>query len=332
MARHSPFRLLHWRRLGLTTLHAEALIDAVSRPGWCSVARVAEDRQRRLVRRKSLRNPDDTRQFAHGAGGVVRVGGMDVGRAVLHPGWRWSLDVKPLVHTPSCQTHHLHVVVSGRFAVQMDDGSLHEFEADDVVDVPPGHDAWVIGDEPAVIFDISGNSADFAVPLAPARAVATILMSDIVRSTETAAKLGDRAWRPVLGEHDRAVRRELDRFRGREVKTTGDGFLATFDSAGAALLCAVSVRDQLVSTETPVRVGVHTGEIEIMEGDIRGLAVHATARVMAAAGASEVFTSAITRLLAEGTAVEFEARGRHELKGLPESVELFSVHRMGAEP
>lgn len=121
------------------------------------------------------------------------------------------------------------------------------------------------------------------------------------------------------------MRRGLDRYRGREVKTTGDGFLATFDSAGGALLCAVSVSEELAATATPVRVGVHTGEVEILDGDVRGLAVHATARIMAAAQPSEVLTSAITRALAEGTTVGFAARGSHELKGLPEPLELFSV-------
>ena len=286
---------------------------------------MTEHHERADVRRKSLRDPDERRQFPHGGGDVVRVGTVDVGRAVLEPGWRWSVDLKPMVRTPSCQIRHLHVVLSGRFAVQMDDGALHEFVADDVVDVPPGHDAWVVGDEPAVVLDISGNVSEFALPVAPARAVATIFMSDIVRSTETAAAVGARQWKQLLGEHNRTVRRGLDRYRGREVKTTGDGFLARFDSAGAALLCAVTVAHELAATETPVRVGVHTGEIELSEGDVSGLVVHATARIMAAARPSEVVTSAITRALAEGAAVEFVARGAHELKGLPQPVDLYAV-------
>ena len=129
------------------------------------MANVGEHRPRAVFRRKSLRDPDDTRQFAHGAGEVVRVGTVDVGRAVLHPGWRWSVDVKPLVRTASCQMRHLHVILSGRFAVQMDDGALYELIADDVADVPPGHDAWVVGGEPAILLDISGNVSDFALPM-----------------------------------------------------------------------------------------------------------------------------------------------------------------------
>lgn len=282
------------------------------------------------VRGKSLREPDEVRTFPRGVGGLVRIGPVDVGRAVLEPGWRWSTDVKPVVGTEWCESHHLHVVIAGRFGVRMRDGSEFEFVADDVVDVPPGHDAWVVGGERAVLLDIAGNVGDFAVPASATRAVLTVFMSDIVASTETAARVGDARWKQLLGRHNRIVRHELDRFRGHEVKTTGDGFLATFTSAAAAVECAVSAGSQLVDTDTEIRIGIHSGEVEVLEGDVRGLAVHATARIMAAAEGPEVIASAVTRALAEGAAVRFEDRGSPPLKGLETPIQLFAVTGVAA--
>lgn len=281
----------------------------------------------RPVRWKSLDRPDDTRRFPHGIGTLVDIGPLAVGRAILEPGWRWSNDLKSAVGTELCQIHHLHVLVSGRMAFQMADGKVYEFGPSDVMDIPPGHDAWVIGDEPVVVFDISGNVNDFGLPTARARAVATMMMTDIVGSTNIAAEVGDAAWKQRLGEHNRAVRRQLERFHGREIKTTGDGFLAIFDSAEAALLCALATRDATRDMGIEIRVGVHTGEVEILSDDVRGIAVHATARLMAAAQPSEVVASAVTRALAEGARVGFEDRGSHALKGFETPVQLFAVAR-----
>jgi class 3 adenylate cyclase len=214
----------------------------------------------------------------------------------------------------------------------MDSGEQYEFEPDDVVDLPPGHDAWVVGDQPVVLLDISGNVSDFAVPAPRARAVLTMLMTDIVGSTDTASRLGDADWKLLLAEHDRGVRRQLDRFRGREIKTTGDGFLATFESAGAAVLCGLAIADAAPDAGVDVRIGIHTGEIEVLADDIRGIAVHATARIMATARPAEVWTSSLTRALAEGTGVRFESRGHQELKGLQGTLELFRVSRGTEEP
>lgn len=277
--------------------------------------------------RKTLRQPDEVRQFQHGAGALVRVGAFDVGKAVLDPGWRWSVDVKPMVGTASCEMHHLHVVLAGRFAARMDNGEEYEFGPDDVVDLPAGHDTWVVGDEQVILLDISGNVSDFAVPTPQARTVLTMLMTDIVESTHTASRLGDAGWKRLLTKHDRVVRRQLDRFRGREIKTTGDGFLAAFESAGAAVMCGLAIADAARSVDVEVRIGVHTGEVEVLAGDIRGVAVHATARVMATAGPGEVLVSSLTRAIAAGSAIHFESRGHQELKGLEGTLELFSVRQ-----
>lgn len=279
------------------------------------------------IRRKNLARPDEKRELGHASGVVVDIGGLSVGRAVLQPGWRWSSDIQPLVGGSSCRIHHLHVLLAGRFAVQMDSGELVEFEPDDVMDVPPGHDAWVVGNEPVVVLDISGNSRDFGLPTSPTRAVVTMLITDIVGSTATAARMGDEAWRQHLAEHNRIVRQQLDRFRGREIDTTGDGFLAVFESAAAAVLCALATRDAVRAIGLEIRAGVHTGEVELFSGDIQGIAVHAVARVMASAAASEVLVSAVVRALVSGVDVEFSERGTHELKGLPSPLELFAADR-----
>jgi class 3 adenylate cyclase len=152
-------------------------------------------------------------------------------------------------------------------------------------------------------------------------------MTDIVASTETAARIGDGAWKQRLAEHNRVTRHQLERFGGREIDTTGDGFLATFDSVGAALLAAMAIRDAVRGIGLEVRIGVHTGEIELVAGDVHGLAVHTAARIMAAADASQVLTSAVTHALAEGEGCAFEDLGERPLKGLTRPVRLFAVER-----
>ena len=283
----------------------------------------------RVVRWKSFERPDDMRRFPHGIGTFVGIGPLEIGRAVLEPGWRWSTDLKHAVGTELCQLHHLHVLLEGRMAFQTADSEVYEFAPSDVMDIPPGHDAWVVGDEPVVLLDISGNVSDFGLPTSRARVVATMLMTDIVGSTAMASQLGDATWKQRLAEHNRAVRRQFERFNGREIVTTGDGFLAVFDSAGAALLCALAVRDATRELGVEIRAGVHSGEVEVVPGDVLGIAVHAAARIMAAAQPSEVLTSGITRALAEGTGLRFDDRGSHALKGLDSPLELFAVAPVG---
>ena len=149
--------------------------------------------------------------------------------------------------------------------------------------------------------------------------------TDIVSSTERAAELGDRKWRGLLDAHDSAVRRQLDRFRGREVNTAGDGFVATFDGPGRAIECACAIRDAVRALGLEVRIGLHTGEIEVRGDDIAGIAVHIAARVSAAAGPGEVFVSGAIPSLVAGSGIDFTDRGEHELKGLPGTWRLYSV-------
>ena len=280
--------------------------------------------------RSSLNDPSARRELPRQNGAFARVGPLVVGRGHLEPGWRWSVDIRPIVGTSSCMLHHVHVLLAGRLGARLDDGEEATFEAGDVFDIPPGHDAWVIGDEPVELLDISGNVADYGLPAARSRAVATLLMTDIVGSTDMLARIGDRAWKQLLGDNDRIVRAELRRSGGLEIATTGDGFFAEFGSAAAALDTALRMAEDVEGAGLHIRTGVHTGEIERVDGDVRGLAVHTVARVMSAAGASEVLTTLMTRLLVEAGSFQFTTRGEHLLKGLPGPLELYAVARTGA--
>jgi class 3 adenylate cyclase len=157
------------------------------------------------------------------------------------------------------------------------------------------------------------------------RVLATVLFTDIVDSTRRAAQMGDRDWRALLDAHDAIVRAQIARFRGREVKTSGDGFLAMFDGPQRAIRCAMAVRDAVHALGIEVRAGLHTGEVEIRGDDIGGIAVHIGARVSALAGANEVYVSSTLKDLVIGSGLEFDDRGTHQLKGVPGEWHLYGV-------
>ncbi|HKY16547.1 MAG TPA: adenylate/guanylate cyclase domain-containing protein [Microthrixaceae bacterium] len=157
------------------------------------------------------------------------------------------------------------------------------------------------------------------------RVLTTVLFTDIVRSTEQVVALGDAQWRARLDAHDRAVRAELHRFSGREVKTTGDGFCASFDGPARAIRCASAIIEAGRRLGTEIRAGIHTGECEVRHGDLAGLAVHIAARVEALAEPREVLVSGIVKDLVVGAGIEFVDRGDHDLKGVPTSVRLYAV-------
>jgi class 3 adenylate cyclase len=165
----------------------------------------------------------------------------------------------------------------------------------------------------------------YQAEVADDRVLATVLFTDIVDSTRRAADIGDRDWRALLDAHDAIVRAQLARFRGREVNTAGDSFLATFDGPQRAIRCAMSIRDAVRALGVEVRAGLHTGECEIRGDDIGGIAVHIGARVSALAGANEVLVSSTLRDLVIGSGLEFDDRGTHELKGVPGEWHLFAV-------
>jgi class 3 adenylate cyclase len=157
------------------------------------------------------------------------------------------------------------------------------------------------------------------------RVVATVLFTDIVGSTEQASEVGDRRWAERLDAHDSLVRRELERFRGHEVNTTGDGFLATFDRPARAVRCALAIAEAVRAVGVEIRVGLHTGEVELHDGETRGLAVHIAQRVLSEAGVGEVLVSSTVKDLVAGSGLVFADRGLYALKGVPEEWRLFQV-------
>jgi class 3 adenylate cyclase len=190
----------------------------------------------------------------------------------------------------------------------------------------PGGDHWPwMGDSDAVIDEIEEFVTGTRPLREPDRVLATVLFTDIVDSTRRAADLGDRRWRDLLEHHNRVVRHGLQRFRGLEVKTIGDGFLATFDGPARGIRCARAVVDELAGLGIDLRAGLHTGECEAMNGDLGGVAVHIGARVAAKAQAGEVLVSSTVKDLVAGSEISFEDRGEHELKGVPGRWRLFAV-------
>jgi class 3 adenylate cyclase len=155
--------------------------------------------------------------------------------------------------------------------------------------------------------------------------LATVLFTDIVGSTQNAVALGDRRWHELLEAHRTAVRHELERFRGQEVDTAGDGFLATFDGPARAIRCAIAIRGVVERVGLAVRAGLHTGECEMHGSSVTGIAVHMGARVAALAGSGEVLVSSTVKDLVAGSGIEFEDRGVHELKGVPGEWRLYAV-------
>ena len=190
----------------------------------------------------------------------------------------------------------------------------------------PGQDhlPWV-GDVERVLGEVEEFLTGARHAAEPERVLATVLFTDIVGSTERASELGDRAWREALDEHDDVVRRVLERHRGREVKTTGDGFLATFDGPARGIRCALELVDELRRVGIEIRAGLHTGEVEVRGDDVGGIAVHIASRVQAAANPGEVLVSRTVSDLVVGSGITFDDRGVHTLKGVPGEWQLFAV-------
>lgn len=266
---------------------------------------------------KSFERPDEVVEFPNVRTRIVDLGDLTVGELVSQPGWRWSQDVRPTVGGEWCQARHVGFVISGRLGVEFPDGSHFEFGPGDVFDIPPGHDGYTIGDEPCVQVEWMGIRAFAGFPTGiHSRVLATLLFTDLVDSTALAAELGDARWRQLLSDHFEAARGELERFGGREVSTTGDGMLATFEGPARALHCAAAIRRRAHGAGLQVRAGVHVGEVELVGEDVRGVTVHQAARIMAAAAADEILVSDLTRALAGASGLSFEDRGTHEFKGL----------------
>jgi pimeloyl-ACP methyl ester carboxylesterase len=223
-------------------------------------------------------------------------------------------DVLPTIRVPTLILHrsgdHDVNVAEGRYlAAKIPGAKFVEL---------PGNDHWISAGNTDEIAD---EIEEFVTGTRPVpeldRVLATVLFTDIVGSTERAAELGDRRWRELLSTHDAAVRRELDRFRGREVDTAGDGFLASFDGPARAVRCAISAGVAVRDLGVEIRAGVHTGECELDGPKIRGIAVHTGARIASLAGPGEVLVSQTVKDLVSGSGLAFEDRGVHALKGVP---------------
>lgn len=275
---------------------------------------------------RDLGEPEAVIRYPLGASYQVRLAGTVVSRHVLQPGWSWEAHAQPQVGTASCELYHRGVVLRGRMGVRTDEGEELVIGPNQVFDLPPGHLTWVEGDDELVMVDWAGGAGFDVRPGESARVMATILFTDMVGSTAQARKAGDEAWRRTVAMHDDVVRTALVRFGGREVETAGDSFLIVFDGAERAIRCGLDLVEALAAIQVPIRVGIHSGEVELTAEDVRGVAVHTAARIVDEARPGEVLVSGTTRDLAEGSAgLAFEPRGRHELRGLERQHDLFAA-------
>jgi len=275
--------------------------------------------------RKPLAEPEETHRLGRGQIQLVQIGETTVGHSHFPVGWRWSIDVQPIVGTASCEFRHLGYCLQGQMHVRDDSGGEIDIGPGDVYEIPPGHDAWIVGDEPYESVEFASSRNFTQADGSQDRDLATILFTDIVDSTRRLSEIGDQRWRNVLLDHNRDMRAQLDAFRGREVSTTGDGFVALFDSPVRGARCARAMTEAAVALGIEIRAGVHTGEVERAGESVRGVAVHLAARVMALGGPSDVLISATTAELLAGSGLELEKLGPHELKGVPGAREIFRL-------
>jgi pimeloyl-ACP methyl ester carboxylesterase len=232
--------------------------------------------------------------------------------------------VLPAVRVP---TLILHRTEEGAVAVEEARFIAERIPGAKYVELPGiDHAPWV-GDADSILDEVQEFLTGVRPAPEPDRVLATVLFTDIVGSTQRAAELGDRRWRDVLDSYYALSRRELDRFRGRAIKTTGDGFLATFDGPARGIRCACAVSGEAGKLGIAIRAGLHTGECEMIGTDMGGIAVHIGARVSAEAAAGEVLVSSTVKDLVAGSGIGFEDRGSHALKGVPEEWRLFAVER-----
>jgi class 3 adenylate cyclase len=278
------------------------------------------------MQRKSLDMPDEERSIPNGHVQIWELGDFVVGKVTFNPGWRWSVDVKPIAGTEWCEYHHLGIILQGRIHFVTPDGLEMEIGEGQFYEVLPGHDAWTVGDVPTIQYDFAGMRT-FALPAAgrSERILATLVCTDIVDSTATAERLGPAAWRSLLAELNAESRQRIDKFRGKVVANTGDGLIALFDGAERAVRGAAAISEAAAGLGLRLRCGVHTGEVELIPDNVRGVAVHIVSRITALAAPGEVLVSGTTHELVADSSLQFEDRGSHELKGVTGARQVWAL-------
>jgi class 3 adenylate cyclase len=235
-----------------------------------------------------------------------------------------GIDVRPVLSAITAPTLVIH-----RSQDDAIDREASRYLVEHIVDAryfeQPGEHLFALGDFEAIADQVEEFLTRARPRAEPDRVLATVLFTDIVGSTHQAAQLGDRRWRDLLDAHHAVVRKHLELYRGDEVNTAGDGFLASFDGTARAIRCACAVRNEVRSLGIEIRAGLHTGEVERRGTDLAGIAVHIGARVAAAASSGEVLASRTVKDLVVGSDIEFADRGEHELKGVPGTWRLYAV-------
>ncbi|MBI3161535.1 MAG: adenylate/guanylate cyclase domain-containing protein [Chloroflexi bacterium] len=238
-----------------------------------------------------------------------------------------SIDVRailPTIHVPTLILHRagdrtVHVEQGRYLAEHIPGARFVELGGDDHL--------WWVGDSESLVNEIQGFLTGEQQTFEPDRVLATVLFTDIVNSTRRASQLGDRRWRDLLNGHNELIHKEIGRFHGRAIKSTGDGFLATFDGPARAIRCAFAIRDQIQQLGIEIRAGLHTGEIELMGDDVGGIAIHIAARVLEQARANTIWVSRTVKDLVVGSDFSFSEQGSFQFKGIPEEWRLFTVDR-----
>jgi class 3 adenylate cyclase len=237
-------------------------------------------------------------------------------------------DLLPLIRVPTLVMHRKD---AGNWGVRSGRYLADHIPSARWVELPGADFLPALGDQETLFAALESFLADVVAgrqaEIEPDRVLATVLFSDIVGSTEKAASLGDRGWRELLQRHHEIVRRQLERFRGQELDTAGDGFFASFDGPARAIRCGCAIAETMPELGLEVRVGLHTGECELVDGKVAGIAVHTGARVAANAKPGEVLVSSTVKDLVAGSGLAFEDRGQRELKGIPGEWRLYAVKR-----
>lgn len=264
------------------------------------------------------------RRFREWFGRFMRLSATPtMARAYSWTTYEWDLrPVLETLHTPTLVMSHDNPSFTraehGKYLAEHIRGARY-------VDLPSGDSLMYREDSDTIVNEVRAFVTGVRKTIESDRVLATVLFTDIVGSTDRAARVGDRQWRDLLDAHDALVRARIGEFRGREVKTTGDGVLATFDGPARAIRSAAAIARDVRDLGIEIKAGLHTGEVEVRGEDIGGIAVHTAARVMAAAAPGEVLISRTVKDLVAGSGIEFEDRGVHELKGIPGEWALYSV-------